>query len=239
MINYPIFNYIIPFGFFEIILNISTIILTIVGTISEIVKSKRQSIRISLLFWLPFFILYFISFFKPILYVRYICFLAPFMTILTFKGIKYLSNKKLFHYICVFFLFLLNLRIYLFLYIPHNISKPNYREMVEYIEQNYNENDGVIHMDAKSFYSYEYYSENKSTIYDPIYETPFYVGRVMLTDQDYSRNLSDLAKYDRLWIIDIHEKETKSDFEELFDLKEEKEFKGELYLQLWEKVNSL
>ncbi|MBN2015328.1 glycosyltransferase family 39 protein [Candidatus Dojkabacteria bacterium] len=218
-------------------LNIGTILLSFLGTFSEIKKRKKIKIHFSILFWLPFVILYILSFITPILYIRYISFLAPFFIFLVYKGIKILFKNDTIKIFVVILMVLINLKIYFCIYQKNNTSKPSYRELTTYIKTNHATYDGIIHMDAKSFFPFEFYAKDiaESTIFDPEYETPFYVGKVMLTEDNYTRSLSDLSKYDRLWLVEIYGMNDRDKFYQDYVLIDEKAFKGELYLQLWEK----
>lgn len=224
-----------PFTIFDALLNLSTIAFTLIGTFSEMLNFKKQKVHFTVFFWLPFIMMYFVSFFSPVLYTRYVSFLSPFMIILVFKGIKTIFKSKYIQLSLIGLLIILNLNIYFSDLAANTTSKANYKELVQYIEHNLSTNDNVIHMRAHTFFPVKYYSKDKfhGTIYDPNFETPFYIGSAMILEEDYTRDLSAFLQYDRLWIIELSDTFAKEEFEPSFTLEEEKEFEGGLYLQLW------
>jgi len=227
------------FTIFDATLNILTLAFLFIGSVYEILKFKKLKIHSVYFFWSIFFMVYFGSFITPMLYVRYISFLIPFMIFLIYRGISVLTKIVSIKLLILLTIIMLNVNTYVS-YQRNDYIKPYYSDLANYIEDNYHENDGILHLNALSFYSFEYYSHNKiSTIYDPDYRTPFYTGKTMMREEDFTRDLSSLTKFDRLWIIELGSSDDRSGFETYFTLTEKIEFKGGLNLELWENASLL
>ncbi len=225
------------FGLLDSFLNTFTILLTLLGTLYELVNFKKLKIHFSIFFWIPYILMYLASFHSPVLYARYISFLAPYMIVLSFYGIVFLFKNKYIQIPIVSILIALNLRIYFVDFINLINYRAGYTNLVNYIDSNLSETDNILHKNALTFFPVKYYAHNKfeSTIYDPNYETQFYLGRSMILEDDYTRDTSEMIKHERIWTIELNSNINIDEIESNFTLLEEKCFNGGLYLQLWEK----
>lgn len=230
------------FSLLDQVLQLISILLLLTGTYSEMKDLRRKQFPFSFFFWIPFLLIYITSFQIPLLYVRYTSFLTPFMLILIFKGILFFVKKDLLKVVLTGLIITLNLNIYFGKYINDTSTKPHYKELTNYLGENFSENDGIIHIGPLSFLPYQYYAseQEESTIYDPYHKTPFYAARSLLKEEKFTRDLPSIYKYDRLWTIELKPVSFREDFytEEFYSKYEESEenvFPGNLYLILWEK----
>jgi uncharacterized membrane protein len=231
-----------PFSLFDAVLNITSLLFLVVGTVYTALK--KGSNKYYFFFWIPFILIYLTSFFKPLLYIRYVSFLTPFFILTMYDGIKVVFRKVSFRAVVCLIIVLLSFRVYAS-YLNTEGVKANYKELVNFISKEAQTNDTVTHVNALSFLSYEYYCNNtwdnssidciKSTIFDPHDETPFYVGKSLMEGNDFTRDFEEFTNYDRLWIIELSQISNREEFEKNFILEEEKVFEGNLYLQLWKK----
>ena len=226
------------FGVFDALHNWVTIILLLIGTGYEFSKFKKQKVHFSVIFWGVFLLLFLISFKKPMLYMRYAYFIAPFMIFVVYKGIKAILKKKWFVITVVVLVTALNLITY-YKYINATSSKPDYNRAVAFVLENISDKEQVVHLDALSFFSFKVYSDDTfvNTIYDPYDVTPTYIGKAMTYEEDYTRSVDDLLENESLWFVklgEIRDEETK-DFKQDFALVEKNDFDGGIRLEKWEK----
>ena len=225
------------FTFLDSFTNILTLSLAFIGTYFNIRNFKRTKLFFSFFFWIPLTLIFLASFKTPVFYVRYASFLIPFMIVLVFEGIVNLTKSKLIQTILIIILIILNLRIY-YIYIKDNSTKAHHKELVTYIANNFNSNDGIIHINALSYFPFKYYTKGKliSTIYDPEYNTPYYIGTALTRENEYTRDFSTLERFDRLWVIELGNNDSREFLNNNFIIIEDKWFDGYLYLQLWENI---
>jgi hypothetical protein len=215
--------------------------LLIYGTKKDL-KQFPGSFPLCYFFWLPLIFMFLVSFLRPILYMRYASFLFPFMIMLIYQGLSHLPTK--FYKVAVFSILLCaQLNIYIF-YVTTTDSKPHYSELVDYLEHNVNGNEAIIHINSLSFFPVHYYAqifydetplEAPISIYDPNHLTPHYTGTALLEENDFTRDLTVLAKFDRLWLIEEGATTGRLDFIDSYSLLATYQFEGNLHLELWQK----
>lgn len=224
-----------PFTLLNSILNLAIIGLALLGTSFELLNFKKIRIPICIFFWIPLLLIYFISFKSPLLYIRYVSFLSPFMTLLVLRGITALTKRKAVIISIVLALILLQAKIYFSSYLTDKNSKPHTNELVSYVEEHLQTGDTVINKDALSFFCFTLYSKGNppSTILDPEYSTPFYVGSVLLTEENFTRSLTELTQFDRVWVVALDGGMPEESLGSQYSLTEERKFDGNLNLQLF------
>lgn len=228
-----------PFSVFDSLLTIITIILIIAGTIKMCNRAK-ESFTLTIIpffFWVPLAIMFLISFIRPILYVRYASFVHPFMIILVYQGLTVIRRQSFAMYVVYALVILLSLRIYWYSYIPATDSKPQYRQLSEYIAQHQREEDIILHNNALSYFPYTFYSMKSadSYIFDPEHETPFYVGTALIPAGIYIDSYSTLENAERVWFIHLRTDEDPVTILESHNLTDTIAFPGKLTVQLWTK----
>jgi uncharacterized membrane protein len=228
------------FDIIDTILTVVMISLTILGTANEIKNWKKRKTLFSIFFWLPIFILYCASFKRAILYIRYVCFLAPFMTILVYKGLSALTKRKETLILITIILIILNFKIYCS-YALNITTKPHYKEMITYLKEHKKDTDCIIHLNALSFFPFKHYGgeDLKGTIIDPEYKTPYYVGTALIDENEYTRNVESLYTCDRIWMIrEGDEIYPTGDLLNHFRFFTKEIYKENLFLELWVKKPS-
>lgn len=228
----------LEFNLYQKINSALIIILLVIG-----ISPKRKYLDekfniIRFLFILPLILIYILSFKIHLMYIRYISFLEPFFLLLVYRGMIDIRSKLTSKIFILIYAIIFYFQLTIFSYYHKKDSKPHYKELVQYLESVQIEDSIILHYDAVSYFSTEYYMKNanlESQILDPDYKTKTYVGKALLDEEVFIRDLTFLEKFDTLWLIDLKDVSKKQRIPEKFELRKESLFNGKLVLQLWQK----
>lgn len=228
------------FTFAQSFFTFSLIGLSMWGTLKGI--QKKHNFPLYIFLWGPLVFMFFVSFVRPILYVRYTSYLYPLLVLIISEAIVSIQTKYLRILVLLIIVFM-NLTFY-FNYIETPDSKPHYQEMISFVVENSSSKDVVLHKTALSYFPTKYYLEKEPSltnlgshnlIYDPANATPHFEGTALLGENDFVRDLTVLAKFDRLWLIELGDQTDRNDFLLGYSLRKSSTFDGNLHLELWEK----
>ena len=240
LIGYRLYTH-APYCFFDSISTIILVILLFMGIGSELAESKKKSPIFSFLYIGPITLIYIGSFITPLMYIRYISFLVPFLILLIYKGLKLMKRRFLLYPVLSVLIIASWMSVFC-RYRSDNNLKPFHKNLSDDIQTFYKKSDVIIHMSSLSYFPFEYYSKGEyaSYIYDPDYDVPFYNGKILIPERAYIHNLSTLEKYDRVLAIvflsDFNDVDTKvGDFEKEYFQCTEKAYGSNLFLKIFAK----
>jgi uncharacterized membrane protein len=226
------------FNLYQKMNSILIIILLIIGIFPKWKYLDEKVNIIKFFFLFPLILIYIMSFKIHLMYIRYISFLEPLFFLLVYRGMINIRSKFKSKTFTLIYAIMFYFQLTIICYYYKKDSKPHYRELVQFLESVKMEDSIILHYDAVSYFSTEYYMKNtdlESQILDPDYTTKTYVGKALLKEEDFLRDLTYFEKFDKLWVIDLKDVSEKQRIPEEFELREENLFSGKLALQLWQK----
>jgi hypothetical protein len=167
-------------------------ILFIFGTF-KFYKAKKYKYLIA--FFVPFVLVYLISFKQPLMYIRYVLFLLPFVLIIAANGLSH--TKKVLSLALIIFILIFNITIFRDFY--NKDTKPPHRPLSEFIKQNTDSSFVIMNDNEYSFFECEFYLGNCFIVkdYDSINKS---VG-IALIDKSKAMSEEQASQNDHIVMI--------------------------------------